>query len=38
MSIDYVALKAELDGAHPVTGAYNADDQLAADELNLFNI
>lgn len=38
MSIDYVALKAELDAGHPVTGAYNADDQLAADELNLANI
>ena len=38
MSIDYVALKAELDASHPVTGAYNADDQLAADQLNLANI
>ncbi|RLA03863.1 MAG: hypothetical protein DRQ47_04400, partial [Gammaproteobacteria bacterium] len=38
MSIDYTALKAELDAGHPVTGAYNADDQAAADELNLENI
>jgi len=38
MSIDYTALKAELDAGHPVTGAYDADDQLAADELNLENI
>jgi hypothetical protein len=38
MSIDYVALKAELDAGHPVTGAYDANDQLAADELNLANI
>lgn len=38
MSIDYTALKAELDAGHPVTGAYDADDQTAADELNLANI
>ena len=38
MSIDYVALKAELDAGHPVTGAYNVDDQLAANEINLANI
>ena len=38
MSIDYTALKAELDAGHPVTGAYDADDQAAADELNLANI
>jgi len=31
-------LKAELDAGHPVTGAYNADDALAAGELNLENI
>ena len=31
-------LKAELDAGHPVTGAYNIDDALAADELNLENI
>ena len=38
MSIDYTVLKAELDAGHPVTGAYNADDQLAANELNELNI
>ena len=38
MSIDYVALKAELDAGHPVTGAYDANDQLAADQLNAVNI
>lgn len=35
--MDYVALKAELDAGHPVTGAYNADDALAAGELNAEN-
>jgi hypothetical protein len=38
MSIDYVVLKAELAASHPVSGAYNANDQLAADQLNLENI
>jgi len=38
MSIDYTALKAELDAGHPVTDAYDADDQAAADQLNLANI
>lgn len=38
MSIDYVALKAELVAGHPVTGAYNVDDQLAANEINELNI
>jgi len=34
-----IALKAELDAnAHPVTGAYNADHQTAADQLNALNI
>lgn len=37
MPIDYQALKAELLAGHPDTGAYNADDQLAADELNVQN-
>ncbi|MGI9202661.1 MAG: hypothetical protein ACR2Q3_01555 [Woeseiaceae bacterium] len=37
MSLDYLALKAELLAGHPSTGAYNADDQLAADELNALN-
>ena len=31
-------LKAELDAGHPVTGAYNVNDQLATDELNAENI
>lgn len=31
------ALKAELLAGHPDTGAYNADDQLAADEINALN-
>jgi len=35
--MDYVALKAELDASHPVTGAYNADNALAAAELNALN-
>ena len=38
MAIDYAALTAELASSHPVTGAYNADAQLAADELNAVNI
>ena len=38
MEMNYTALRAELDSGHPVTGAYNADDQLAADELNALNI
>jgi len=36
--MDYVALKAELDGAHPITGVYDANDALARDELNALNI
>lgn len=35
--MDYVAIKAELDAGHPDTGAYNVDDQLAADQLNVVN-
>lgn len=35
--MDLVALKAELDAGHPDTGAYNASDSLAADELNAQN-
>jgi hypothetical protein len=35
--MNYSELKAELDAGHPVTGAYNADDALAADELNAEN-
>lgn len=34
---DYVALKAELLAGHPDTGVYDADDQLAADQLNVVN-
>ena len=30
-------LKVELDAGHPGTGAYNADDELAAGELNAVN-
>jgi hypothetical protein len=37
MAIDYQALKAELLAGHPVTGAYDADDQIAADQLNAVN-
>lgn len=37
MAIDYQALKAELLAGHPVTGAYDADDQIAADQLNVVN-
>jgi hypothetical protein len=35
--MDYTALKAELAAGHPDTGAYNADDTLAAGELNVVN-
>jgi hypothetical protein len=38
MSIDYTILASELLIGHPVTGAYDADDQLAANELNALNI
>ena len=37
MAFDYVGLQAELLAGHPDTGAYNANDQLAADELNAVN-
>lgn len=33
----YTNLKAELTAGHPDTGAYNADDALAAGELNVVN-
>lgn len=33
----YADLAAELAGGHPVTGAYNVDNQLAADEINAVN-
>lgn len=35
--MDYQALKAELLAGHPDTGAYDADDQVAADQLNAVN-
>ena len=35
--MDYQALKAELDAGHPDTGAYDADDTIAAGELNAVN-
>lgn len=35
---DYVALRKELDAGHPVTGAYSADDEAAASNLNVVNI
>ena len=35
--MDYPALNAELLAGHPDTGAYNVDNQLAADELNVVN-
>ena len=38
MAINYVKLAAELAAGHPVTGAYNVDDALAAAELNAKNI
>lgn len=37
MGLDYQALKDELTAGHPVSGAYNADDTLAAAELNALN-
>ena len=36
--MDIQALKAELAGVHPVTGAYDADAEVAADQLNAVNI
>jgi len=38
MAIDYVALRAELDAGHPVSGVYNVDDQLAADQMNVVDV
>jgi hypothetical protein len=35
--MDLAALKAELDGGHPDTGAYSADVTTAAEELNALN-
>lgn len=34
MGINYTALASELTAGHPDQGAYNVDDQLAADQLN----
>lgn len=36
--MDYQALKTELDATHPVTGAYDADDVIAAGQINAENI
>ena len=36
--MDLVALAAELTAGHPVTGAYNADDALATQQINEVNI
>ena len=36
--MDYVALKAELDAGHPVSGPYSGDDQLAADQINALDV
>lgn len=38
MAISWEALKAELDGSHPVTGAYSADAKEAAAQLNAVNV
>ena len=35
--MDYVALKAELATGHPTTGAYDKDDAVAAEQLNVVN-
>lgn len=37
MAIDYQKLKTELDAPHPVTGTYNANNQFAADQINVKN-
>ena len=37
MAINYSDLRDELLSGHPVTGAYNANNKLAADELNALN-
>jgi hypothetical protein len=36
--MNIAALKAALVAEHPSTGAYDADDQLAADQINLANV
>lgn len=38
MATTWEALRAELDGSHPVTGAYSADNKIAASQLNIVNI
>ena len=35
--MNYLGLKAELDAGHPDTGAYDADDAVAAGQLNAVN-
>ena len=34
----YPALQAELLAGHPISGAYDADDQLAADQINALDV
>lgn len=34
---DYPVIQAELVAGHPITGAYDVDDQIAADQLNALN-
>jgi len=36
--INYPAIRAALDVAHPTSGAWNADDALAADQMNVADI
>jgi len=38
MAGTWEALRQELDGSHPVTGAYSADHEIAASQLNAVNI
>lgn len=38
MSLDYTILAAELLIDHPISGVYNANDQLAADQINTLDI
>lgn len=36
--MDYAAIQIELLAGHPISGAYNVDDKLAADQMNVLNI
>lgn len=38
MAITWEALRTELESIHPVTGAYNADNKIAASQLNAVNV